>query len=393
MKKHVAAYAVLALSFLTILALGSIGKINAQMKLSGKFVRIGFLNPFSGLGASLGAENKIAIDIAQEEINSSGGIGGVPLEIVKYDTGGKAEEAINSTKKLFSKEEVLAILGPYFSFETEVTFPVANRLEIVMVSEASAAPGISAKNRPWAFRNTLTSLTTIEPAFKKYLQMHGPKTVAIITDAKDALAKGEVGNVFPYLLKKHDITNILKVTHITGDLDYSAQVTKIKDANPDGIIISSLYTDAASIAREIRRQGMKQPILTGIGAAAPYFIKLAGQAAEGVIMGQPFWADNPNEKTRRFVVKYKERSGDRPPPHYSAIIYDNLYIMKKVIEEEAVTNKPEDLSLDREKIMRGWSKLKNFPGVAGLTSIGPDGDAIRDVYVTIVRDKKFELLQ
>ena len=87
---------------------------------------------------------------------------------------------------------------------------------------------------------------------------------------------------FPALLKEHGIEVLDTVSFQTGDIDYSAQVTRAKALNPDGIVVSALYNEAGHAVAEIRKQGMKQPIVAGVGVNDPRFIQIGGAATEGV---------------------------------------------------------------------------------------------------------------
>jgi branched-chain amino acid transport system substrate-binding protein len=163
----------------------------------------------------------------------------------------------------------------------------------------------------------------------------------------------------------------------------------MKAANPEGIWLSAIYEEGANIVREIRRQGMTQPIIAGIGITGPIFIRLGGKATEGVVQPSNFWADNPDPKVQQFVKKWSAGYKGQIPPHYTANIYETVYILKQVIETSGVTNKPEELDKDREKIMKGLSELKDFPGLGLKITIGPDGDARKLSYVLQVKDGRW----
>ena len=79
-------------------------------------------------------------------------------------------QAANSLRKLAGDDKVLAVAGPLTSSAAEVTFPVANEMNMVSTSQASSKPGVAKANRPWAFRNTIDEgilAKTTVPYFKK----------------------------------------------------------------------------------------------------------------------------------------------------------------------------------------------------------------------------------
>ncbi len=356
--------------------------------LAGKEVILGWLEPFSGKGAVYGQEDSVTMNIALEEINAKGGVGGLPLKVIKYDTAWKGDQAIAMLKKLAQTDKVLAVMGPYSSAECEVAFPVANMLKIPIITSSGAAPGIE-KNRPWGFRNCMTLTKTLSPAFDKWIGMYQVKKIAKIYESTDFLCTSEAMGILPPLLKKHKMQEIAAQTFAKGDINFMAQVSALKAANPDGIWLSAIYEEGANIVREIRRQGMKQPIFAGIGITGPVFIRLAGKATEGVVQPSNFWTDNPDPKVQEFVKKWSAAYKGQLPPHYTANLYETVYMLKQVIESSGVTNEPKDLDKDREKIMKGLAELKDFPGLGLKISIGPDGDARKLSYVLQVKNGRW----
>ena len=361
----------------------------ADAKLMGREVKLGFINPFTGWATPLGKDNEIAMEVAVQEINSSGGIGGVPIKLFKYNTNSKPEEAINLMRRLANRDKVLAVMGPFISSLCEVTFPVANRIGIVAVSSASAAPDIAAKNRPWTFRNVMTSERILEPAFKVWVAKNNIKRAAMQYDTKDFLSKTEGTKVFPGLFKRYGVAMVEKQTHQTGNLDFSAQALAIKRSNPQGVVMAALHYESSNLARELRRIGVKVPLFIGVGSTSPTYIRLGKSNVVGTMSAIAFWPTNPAPRVVSFVTRYKEVSKGKTAPHYSANLYDNLFIIKDAIEKNGVTNDPKKLKEDRAKIRDWWTNLKGYVGVAGLTNMTKTGDTDKKVYVMEVRNGKW----
>ena len=246
-------------------------------------VSIGILIPSSGKGASYGQQQQNAINMFMEKYADIGGKAG-KLKLVIYDTRGENTDAINLSRKLIDSDQVEAIIGPQFSAEAEVSFPLAVRGETPMITPMAAKAGIATANRPWAFRFALTTENVYRPLLDAWLKSQSPpiKKVVILMDAKDAVSSFDGKTVFPALLKEHGIEVLDTVSFQTGDIDYSAQVTRAKALNPDGIVVSALYNEAGHAVAEIRKQGMKQPIVAGVGVNDPRFIQIGGAATEGV---------------------------------------------------------------------------------------------------------------
>ena len=379
--RSLSTFAVTALAVLVALAPGA----RAQGKLAGKAVKLGAIYSITGKGAEWGEHSKIATDIAVQEINGAGGVGGVPLEVQIHDTATEVGPAIALARKAILEDKVLAILGPCFSSEFEGIAPLLDRLKTMIVSQCSAKPGISALSQ-WAFRNTLTSDKQLAPAVEIWQKRYGIKTAAIVYDSADAVSAAEGSAVLPALFKKAGIDVKESLTYQTKDIDFSAQITKIKALHVDGIALGACYQQAANIVREARKQGLKQPFLASACTGSPEFAKLVGKEGEGTIIGSAGWADDPRPKVASFVKKFVERSGGKKPNYGGMHSYDNVYIMKQVIETSGVTNRPEDLEADRDRIRVGWTKVKDFDGVARLTTINAERDGAGKPTVLTVRD-------
>src|SRR5215831_10549703 len=217
-------------------------------KLAGRNVKIGCQVSLTGKGAEWGQAAKVSMEIAVEEINAKGGIGGLPIDLICYDTQTSEAEALKTVSRLVERDRVLAIAGPCFSSEFEAIAPqLDTQLKTVINSYCSAKPGLSAMSK-WAFRNTLTSDKQLKPVVDAWVAEYHPKKVVIIYDAEDAVSKAEGVAVLPALFKAHGIEVLDMLSYRTNDTDYSAQVTKAKALGAEGIGLGSCYQNAAAIA-------------------------------------------------------------------------------------------------------------------------------------------------
>lgn len=358
---------------------------SALADLSGRNVKIGVMLPLTGKGAEWGEAGQIGSQLAADEINEAGGIGGVKIKLVFYDDHGAEAEGITIINKLAQRDKVLAISGPCFSSTTEVVFPLLKDLKVPTISYCSAKPGLSALSE-WGFRNSLTSDKQLAPVVTAWKAEYNIKKVVIIHDLEDAVSKAEGTKVYPLLFKKEGIEIIEMLTYRTKDTDFSAQITQAKALNPDGIALGSCYQQAAAIIKEARKQGMDTPFIGGACTGAPGLIEIGGKATEGTYVSTAAWMDDPSEKVQNFVKAIKARNGNKAFPYSAPRAYDNIYILKSIMEAEGVTNKSDDLGSDREKIKVGWTKVKDYPGVSGLTTMNEVGDGAGGVRVLKVVD-------
>src|SRR5438067_148130 len=118
------------------LLLGVPGQTHAA-PLEGRNVKIGCLASLSGKGAEWGQTAKISMEMAVEEINAKGGIGGLPIDLVCYDTQTLEAEALKAMSRLAERDKVLAVSGPCSSSEFETIAPQLDRLKTVINSYCS----------------------------------------------------------------------------------------------------------------------------------------------------------------------------------------------------------------------------------------------------------------
>jgi branched-chain amino acid transport system substrate-binding protein len=350
---------------------------------------LGAIVPSSGPFAEWGRTNTTTLQMLEKQINDAGGINGAKLRILILDDATKPAQATNNLRKLAGDDHVLAIAGPLTSSAAEVTFPVANEMKVVATSQASSKPGVAKLNRPWAFRNTIDEGVLGRTTVPYYKQAFGIKTVAIIFDAKDATAATVGSKIMPGLMKDNGIEIVNAndpLSFNTGDLDVSAQVTKIKALNPDGVVVSADYSQGVTVLREMKRQGIIKPVVGSTQLISSAILKAAPEIP--IVAPATFYASMPGDKPEKFVKELtpllRKISGLPPeiePSMYDANIYEIGSIYVEAIKNAGVTGKLEDLDADRVKIRDYIAKLSGFAGLGGPIGFNEGGDAIKAFYI------------
>jgi len=396
--KTVRRIAILTLTLLSISVLAGCGTATSVPSKDQSQIaplKIGVLTSLTGKGTDWGKKQKVALEMVEQETNASGGINGSPVKFVIYDTGGENQQAVILTRKLASEDKVLAILGPYFSGECEVAFPQGNELKIPIISATSAKPGISAANRPWAFRNTMTDDKMIKVGLPIFLKKYPVQNTALVADLKDAVSTSFANGTLPSAMKGISGLSILNdgksITYNTGDTDFSAQVTTLKQLGPQALGIGGLYQEIASLAQEMKRQGLSIPALGNVGMYSDDLIKQGGDAVEGWVTLSNFWPTNPDLKVQNFnkqfsIVALKNGLKDSSPDAFSVSMYDTAKITLEVIEKNKITPAT-PLEQARTEIKDGWAKVKDYKGVMGNSTIDGVGDGI------IVKNGKWQRLE
>ena len=385
-----------------VLGLTFLGQESASAQtIAGKEIRIGAAFCISGHGANVGKREAIGAQAAVDVINAAGGVNGVPLKLYIDDTASNPQDAVNVIRKLVADSKALAIVGPHYSSEAEATFPLGNQLKIVQICVASSKPGLSAANRPYAFRNTLTEDKIADAVVKKFKKRYHIKKVAIITDIKDAVSKSVGTQVLPPAYKADGIEVITgdnPVTFQTNDTQFTAQITKLKAMNPDGVGMGALGPDALNIITEARRQGMTQPFMSTAPIMEGEVPQKGGKAVEGTFSGTIWDRSDDSPRSKKFKAAYDKAVRIYPgeftklPDYYPVNAYDAVFMIVEAVKKKGVTNKPADLEKDRAKIMEYLTALRNFDGVAskGFNEVG---DGLKDVQVYEIKAGQWALVK
>ena len=226
-------------------------------------IAIGAVHPITG---RLGMDNPPlgqGFELAVMEINNSQ-LSDVNIKLIIEDGQSTVEGAVAAFNKLIHQDGVSAILGPATSMQAQAVFPIAQQNRVVAISPTSAARGLSAIG-DFIFRTALTTDVLIPSGVRITQEKLGYQKVATIYDDID-LFSTDSDAVVKEALAANGVEILTTETFQTGETDFSAQLTRIKESNPDAIFISAAVTETP----EIMIQGRQ----LGIPADVPFLITL-----------------------------------------------------------------------------------------------------------------------
>lgn len=346
-------------------------------------LKIGLNIERTGVAASYGAHMLIAAQIAFDEINKAGGVGGAKLEFVIEDNRSSPEQAVIATRNL-EKAGVLSMLGPIQSSQCRTAFPAANRASLVAISPGSGAPGLTAQNRPWTFRNAAIDQFIIDELVAALRKRHPKaKNVVAVLDPKDAYESFLVKAVAPSALEKNGFTIVNKdaLIEIPSDVtDYSVFITRLKAMNPDIVLLGIQFEPARTFLREANRQKFAVPMFAGLG----YVTESVAEAARDIELwaGQPFDPNAADAATTAFVKEFKARCEKELPGQYTtptyidAGAYETVRILADAFKAAGATPKSNPADV-RTKVRDHLAGLKDYQGLGNKLSINGDGDAVK----------------
>ena len=182
-------------------------------------------------------------------------------------------------------------------------------------------------------------------------------------------------------LQKLGVQIVDTETFADKDTDFSAQLTKVQQAKPDVIVVAAYYQEGIIIMKKMREMGMNQKVIGSNGFNSPAFIKGAGAASDGTIVGTPWFPDKEDQKIKDFRKAYKEKYG-KEPDQYAAQSYDGIYMMYEAILKSGSIS-------DREKFKTALQELQGFTGVTGTLSFDSNRDPVSEVQVLEVKNGQY----
>ncbi len=335
-------------------------------------IKIGAFGPMTGGAAGYGQSEREAIDLLAEEVNAAGGVLGKKIEITYGDDAGKPEQAVSIVKRFITRDQVVLVLGGISSPTSMAASQVTREEKVPQIMVAATAARITLQGNPWIFRSAVAD-TKLAGDLADFLNQKFPqmKRIAAIYVNDDFGKGGFVA--FAERGKRYSIQMVADEKYTRGDVDFTAQLTKIRAANPDAVLDWSRYHEGALIAKQLRQMGMRQTLLGGDGAAHPKYIELGGEAVEGVLY-VTHWSPATSAHlpaARKLVEKVRVKYG-KDPDFIHAEAYDALLVAVDSIKRAG--------SLDREKIRQAVAAT-DIEGTRGRIRFDKNGDPTFDTHV------------
>jgi branched-chain amino acid transport system substrate-binding protein len=345
---------------LTVLLLAGINFAQAAAP-----IKIGSFLTVTGPASFLGDPELKTLQMYVEDINAKGGVAGRPLELVHYDTGGNAKDAVNFVKRLIKNDNVDIIVGGTTSGDTLAVIPDVEKEGIPFISLAAAVEIIE-PTKQWVFKVAPTDRMAAARILAD-LRKRGLTKVALITGdgGFDKSGREQILKLAP----QYGISLVADESYGNKDSDMTAQLTKIRATDAQAILNFGFGQAPAIVTKNIKQLGITLPLYHSHGVASKTFIDLAGDAAEGVrlpaaalIVAEQLPDTDPQKPV---LLDYKKRfeAKQGPVSTFGGHGYDGLFIAKAAIERAG--------GPDKVKVRDEIEKTKGFIGTAGVFDMSP----------------------
>jgi branched-chain amino acid transport system substrate-binding protein len=346
-------------------------------------IKIAGFGAKSGVVRSFGVNSEAAMRAAADVINKSGGVkladgSKAKLEVDFLDDRCNAEEGISVIRRIAGSDAVVAV-GPTCSNVAEPLFGILQKkvgdssdsgLQMPVFTDVAIKVGL-AKISDWAFRNVPNEMTMYNSLFY-WLRTKHPELKTVYGGVEEDFAHSRATW---YLVMKTRAEasgfNVMGNSKwLLADTNFATQVREMKRANADIVAISAHPFTTCGVLKEMQRQRVKPKLLVGLTSSSSLeTLQGCAKQAEGIIIPTSF---APINKDAVFAAKTTAKFDGAADLH-SMAAWENMFILKGVIEASGVTGK--DLQGDRRRIRDGLAKLRTTDGLMGVTKRDAEGEA------------------
>jgi branched-chain amino acid transport system substrate-binding protein len=377
---------------------------------AGETIKIGVIAELTGELGNLGQAAVNGVELAVAEVNDAGGvrIGGkmYRLELIVEDSEGRENVAIAAAQKLIDSDGVMAIIQADRSEVAIAASWIAENSKTVLIGPSIASPDFTVdpntrEPKSYVFRTTFTGDFQGRALALFALSQLGTRRVAVLYDSDSAYNRSiaesfkesvnaGISEALYFMspegaplgeLASYSGEVVAFENYSTGEMDFSAQLNRIKAANPDVLFLPNFLYDIPEQAKQARAMGIDVPLLGAEMWANAELLAECGSACEGAYLTTDFRPEIPNEAATQFVADYAVAYG-MPPGSVAALCYDATHMLALGLERGD--------DVDREALREGLVRLPRYNGVTGSIDYHPDtGDPQKPANVMQIRDGKF----
>jgi len=342
-------------------------------------IKIGVNETMTGWGAPYGDMTWKGIQLAHEHKPE---VLGKPIELVLVDNKSEKSESAIAAQRLVEVENVVAVIGVNSSSMAMAQNEVLDKAKIPAIGPACTNPLVTL-DKPYAYRAAFIDPFQGWAAAKFATEELGAKTAVMLIDITLDYCVG-LGNYFRenFIAMTGDDHSVLGYFSFqTGDRDFTAQLTQIKELDPDIVFAPNEYAEEAAILQQAKQLGLTPDIIfmAGDSADVPELVEIAGENAEGFVYTAQFHPDGyTHPEAVKFVEGFREKYGIEPET-FSVTGYDAYLIMIDAIERAGSTN-PDAIKAALDET--------DFVGARGETRFDEEGNAILGCPVIEIKDGK-----
>ena len=349
-------------------------------KMEGDTIKIGLIASLNGDNQPWGEDSRKGAALAVKEFNDAGGKDGHKVDLIVADTSSKPEGGKSATEKLVGENKVLAVVGEVSS---GITLPAANVCQengVPIVAIGATRVDVT-ENGGAVFRTCFTDNFQGAAIAKFAYEDLGRRKVAVMTDIKEPYSVG-LSDIFKRAFIKLGGEIVDEQKYQKGDKDFKGQLTNLKAKNPDGLFCSGYFTEVGPIAKQRLVVGLNVPMFGGDGWDAPTLLESGGDAIVGSYFLNHYHKSEARPEVASFLTKFMAEYHTEPANAMGPLAYDAMSVVLDSIKRAP--------TMDSRAILKAISETKDFKGVSGSITIGPDGNAQKPAIMLKVEKDGFK---
>ena len=348
-------------------------------------IRLGALMPISGPGAQIGESAQLGVELAVDEINEAGGVGGRLIELTIGDTEADPTSGVSEARRMIEREDVHIVVGPTYSQVTLAVQPILNSAGVASIN-VSGTEELTPDTAQYSFSFLVNATSQAEMMVDFAVDELSASSVAILADIGDQAISAVASMESELARRGVDVLGVQDFEY--GATDLSPQILDLRSGDPDVLLLfSSTGDDTGHFLRSRDEVGWDIPVVGSYGAAlSGPALSIAGDDAYRDVVGINYAGftycegEDEAEDISAFMESardFNERVAERSPYNYVAVWYDAVYLLASAIEATGSTDGP---------TLTEWIEENSsaFDGLNGSLSasaenhflIGPDNLAI-----------------
>ncbi len=339
-------------------------------------IPVGAYFGLTGAQAKFGQDSAKAIVLALEELEEADWHGGPSIHLILQDDRCKAEDVGLILNKLINDDGVVAVVGELASSLSLIGAPICQEKGVPMVSPSSTNAEVTKKG-DYIFRTCFTDQQQGYACARFAFANLGARKAAILYPSDNDYSVG-LATDFTAAFEQMGGEVALSQGWGKDQQDFSAELDRVKQNEPDVLFVPCYYDDAGQLASQARKRGLDIPIVGGDGWDSPDVYAVGKEATNNCFFASHYSKEDPSPTVQSFVREYRERWGEAPSA-MAATAYDGIRILVRAIQSVSDPR-------DRKAIRDALATTADFEGVTGTITINEERNAIKPAVILELRD-------
>ena len=347
---------------------------------SGNTIPVGAYLSLTGDEADFGKTTLEGAELAVDQINAAGGIGGKMIDLKHENDESEAAKAASAVTKLITSDKVVAVIGEIASGRSLAAAPICQDNKIPMVSPSSTNVKVTQVG-DYIFRVCFVDSFQAYALAKFATDTLKAKNGAMFIDSSSAYSK-DFAAEFKKSFTAMGGTIVQEAAYAPTDVDFKGQLTKLKTANADIILVPGYYKSAGTISKQAKELGITARLLGVDGWDSQDLFVTAGASLEGAYLSDHMDIHSSKPEVKAMVDAYVKKYPGRKPGALTALGYDSMMVLAEAMRHAK--------TLDGPGIRDALAAVKDFKGVTGTFSIDGDRNAQKPAVILQVKGNEFQ---